>query len=326
MPLANNPGWYTLSIVVPCYNEEASLPLFYDRLSAVTGDLPEARLELILVDDGSADGTLAAARALRERDPRVRVLAFSRNFGKEAAMLAGMAAASGDLIAVMDADLQDPPSLLPEMIRAVREEGWDCAAARRVSRKGEPPIRSFFARRFYRLINKLSRTEIADGARDFRVMTRQVVEAILSLPEVNRFSKGIFSWVGFRTKWVEYENVARVAGETKWSFWRLFLYSLDGIVAFSTLPLSIASVAGLVFCLASFVMILVIIVKTLIWGDPVGGWPSLVCILFFISGIQLFCMGILGQYLSKTYLEAKRRPLYILREDSGKPESSKEKE
>ena len=253
-------------------------------------------------------------RMLQKQDVRVHYVLFSRNFGKEAALYAGLEQASGDYVCVIDADLQDPPSLLPEMYAAIVQQGYDCVATRRVTRKGEPPIRSFFARCFYKLINKMSKTEIVDGARDFRLMTRQMVQAMLSLSEVNRFSKGLFGWVGFRTKWIAYENVERVAGQTKWSFWRLFLYSLEGIVAFSTVPLAIASIFGLLFCLIAFVMILVIILKTLIWGDPVSGWPSLVCIIFFVGGIQLFCLGIVGQYLSKMYLETKKRPIYIAKE------------
>ena len=242
-------------------------------------------------------------------------LSFSRNFGKEAAIYAGLQHAKGDFVVLMDADLQDPPALLDEMYTAITEEGYDSVATRRVSRKGEPPIRSFFARMFYKLINKISKADIVDGARDYRLMTRQMVDAILSMSEYNRFSKGIFGWVGFRTKWLAYENVERVAGETKWSFWKLFLYSMEGIIAFSTTPLALASVFGFLLCLVAVVAVLFIIVRTLVWGDPVSGWPSLVCIITFIGGIQLFCMGILGQYLAKTYLETKKRPIYILREE-----------
>lgn len=229
-------------------------------------------------------------------------------------MLAGLEAATGDFVALMDADLQDPPSLLPELYRAVTEEGYDCAATRRTTREGEPPIRSFFARMFYRIINKISDADIVDGARDYRLMRRRVVDAILSMREYNRFSKGIFGWVGFKTKWVPFVNVERVAGETKWSFWKLFLYSLEGIVAFSTVPLALASVLGVLLCLAAFVFIVVVLVKTLAFGDPVGGWPSMMCVILFLGGVQLLCIGILGQYLSKTYLETKRRPVYLVRE------------
>lgn len=305
-----------LSIVVPCYNEEENIPAFYREVRAAAASLPGVETEYLFVDDGSADGTLAAVKKLAAEDRAVRWLSFSRNFGKEAALYAGLEHANGDLIAVMDADLQDPPALLPELLAAVRE-GYDCAAVRRVDRKGEPPIRSFCARQFYKLINKMSDTEIVDGARDFRLMTRRMVEAVLSVGEYNRFSKGIFSWVGFRTKWVETENLPRAAGETKWSFLQLVLYALDGIVAFSTAPLAIASVLGLILCGVSGLAIVFIIVRELIWRGSAYGWASLVCIILLIAGIQLFCMGILGQYLSKTYLETKRRPIYILREQGG---------
>ena len=302
-----------LSIVVPCYNEEAAIPLFYAACAPQADALP-VETEWWFVDDGSRDGTLAQMKALRQRDPRVHYLSFSRNFGKEAAMFAGLEAAQGDYVAVMDADLQDPPELLSQMLSGVRSGEVDCVATRRVTRKGEPRLRSFFARAFYRLINRISKTEVVDGARDFRLMARPMVDAILSLREVSRFSKGIFSWVGFRTRWLEYENVRRVAGETKWSFWKLLIYSLDGIIGFSTAPLAIASVMGIAFCLLAFVLILFFLIKTLIWGDPVAGFPAMICIILMLGGIQLFCIGILGQYLSKTYLETKRRPIYIARE------------
>lgn len=306
-----------LSIIVPCFNEEATVESFYARTSAVCAALPEIRVEYIFVDDGSRDQTLPLLKKLAEGDSAVRWLALSRNFGKEGAMFAGLEHARGDLVAVMDADLQDPPALLPELLETVRGGGYDCAAVRRVDRKGEPPIRSWFARQFYKIINKMSKTEIVDGARDFRLMTRQMVDAILRLTEYNRFSKGIFSWVGFRTKWVETVNVERSGGESKWSFFKLLVYALDGIIAFSTAPLAIASVLGLVLCAASFFAILFVIVRQLVWGGSAFGWPSLVCIILFIAGIQLFCMGILGQYLAKTYLEVKKRPIYILREEGG---------
>ncbi|MEA4999387.1 MAG: glycosyltransferase family 2 protein [Candidatus Limiplasma sp.] len=302
-----------LSIIVPCYNEEESIPLFYQACAQAVAALP-VETEWWFVDDGSTDGTLAQFRALHAADARVHYLTFSRNFGKEAAMFAGLEAATGDLAAVMDVDLQDPPELLAGMLEGIQTEGYDCVATRRVTRQGEPRLRSFFARSFYHLINRISKTEVVDGARDFRLMTRQMVDAILSMREVSRFSKGIFSWVGFRTKWLEYENVQRAAGETKWSFWKLLLYSLDGIIAFSTAPLAIASITGMIFCLLAFVLILYFFIKTLIWGDPVAGFPAMICIILFLGGIQLFCIGILGQYLSKTYLETKRRPLYILKE------------
>ena len=303
----------TISIVVPCLNEQEAIPLFYDAFLRETAAMDVA-FEFWFIDDGSTDGTMDALRALRKADERVHFISFSRNFGKESAMYAGMQAATGAYVAIMDVDLQDPPSLLPDMLHGIRNEGYDCVATRRVTRKGEPKVRSFFACAFYRLINRISKTQIVDGARDFRLMTRQMVESILSLGEVSRFSKGIFSWVGYRTKWLEYENVERVAGETKWSFWKLLLYSIDGIIGFSTAPLAIASVVGVLFCLVAFVLILYFFFKTLIWGDPVAGFPATICIILLLGGIQLFCVGILGQYLSKTYLETKRRPIYIARE------------
>ena len=304
-----------LTVIVPCYNEEENVPLFYRELMENQDFFAErgVELELLYVDDGSGDGTVAAVRRLREEDGRVHLLSLSRNFGKEAAMYAGLEHAGGDYVVVMDVDLQDPPSLLPEMFSWL-EEGYASVATRRVSRKGEPPVRSLFARMFYRLMKKISRTEIMDGARDYRLMTRQMVDAILSMPEYNRFSKGIFGWVGFRTKWLEFENVERAKGESKWSFWKLFLYSLDGIAAFSTVPLMLASVMGVFFCVVAFLMIVFIIVRKLLFGDPVSGWPSLVCIILMTSGVQFFCTGILGQYLAKTYMEVKRRPIYLVRE------------
>lgn len=303
-----------ISIVVPCYNEEEALPLFYQEATRVAGEMSGIDFEFVFIDDGSRDNTLSVLRRLAAADRRVRFVSFSRNFGKEAGMLAGLEAATGDYVALMDADLQDPPALLPELYRAVTEEGYDCAATRRTTRAGEPPIRSFFARLFYRLIHKISDAGIVDGARDYRLMRRAVVDAILSMREYNRFSKGIFGWVGFRTKWIPFVNVERVAGETKWSFWKLFRYSLEGIVAFSTVPLALASVLGVLLCLIAFVFILVVLVKTLAFGDPVGGWPSMICVILFLGGVQLLCIGILGQYLSKTYLETKRRPIYLVRE------------
>ena len=306
-----------LSIVVPCYNEQEALPYFYKEICRVAEEMKAshgADFEFIFVDDGSRDNTLAIARELHKQDERVRYISFSRNFGKEAGILAGLEASKGDYVAMMDADLQDPPALLPQMLDALLEEDYDCAATRRTNRKGEPPIRSFFARMFYKIINRLSDADIVDGARDYRLMRRRMVDAILALPEYNRFSKGIFGWVGFKTKWLEYVNVERVAGETKWSFWKLFLYSLEGIVAFTTAPLALASLIGIIFCVLAFVMILFIIVRTLLFGDPTSGWPSMVCIIFLCSGVQLFCMGVLGQYLAKTYMEVKHRPVYIVRE------------
>lgn len=308
-----------ISLIVPCYNEEEALPLFYAEAAREAGEMAKshgADFEFIFVDDGSTDGTLAAAKALRARDDRVRYLSFSRNFGKEAAIFAGLQAAKGDYAALLDADLQDPPALLPQMLDALLSGEYDCAATRRTTRKGEPPVRSFFARLFYRLIHRMSDTEIVDGARDFRLMSRRVVDAVLSLGEYNRFSKGIFGWVGFRTKWFSYENIERAAGKTKWSFWKLFRYSIEGIVGFSTAPLAVAALLGLLFCVLALVMIVFIILRTLIFGDPTSGWPSLVCIILLCSGVQLFCVGVLGEYLAKTYLEVKRRPLYLLRESS----------
>ena len=306
-----------ISLIVPCYNEEEAMPLFYKEASRVAAEMKTshgADFEFIFVDDGSRDGTLRVARELHTQDDRVRYVSFSRNFGKEAAMYAGFQNCTGDYAAVMDADMQDPPSLLPEMYQALQSGEYDSVATRRVTRKGEPPIRSFFARCFYKLINRISDADIVDGARDFRLMTRQMVDAILSMTEYNRFSKGIFGWVGFRTKWLPYENVERVAGETKWSFWKLFLYSLEGITAFSTAPLAIASIAGILLCIVALLFVCVVLVKTLAFGDAVGGWPSMMCVILFLGGVQLFCMGILGQYLAKTYLETKKRPIYIVQE------------
>lgn len=307
-----------LSVIVPCYNEEENVRDFYDELCRNADFFREKQveLEILYVDDGSRDRTVLEVKKLHEEDERVRLISFSRNFGKEAAIYAGLQKCRGDLAVLMDADLQDPPSLLPEMYAYI-EQGYDSVATRRVTRKGEPVIRSFFARMFYKLMNKISRTEIVDGARDYRLMTRQVVDAILSMTEYNRFTKGIFGWVGYETKWLEYENVERRKGETKWSFWKLFLYSLEGIMAFSTVPLTIASVAGVFFCLVAFIIIIVTIVRKLVFGDPTSGWPSLVCIIMMVSGVQLFCLGIVGQYLSKTYMEVKRRPIYLVREEIG---------
>ncbi len=304
-----------LSIIVPCYNEEESLPIFYETVHDMEDEIASVELEFVFVDDGSRDRTLEIARQLHEKDPRVHYVSFSRNFGKEAGIYAGLEHAKGDYVVIMDADLQDPPAMLPEMLSHIESGQYDRVATRRVDRKGEPPIRSWFARRFYHLMNKISSADIVDGARDYQMMTRKVVDAILAMGEYNRFSKGIFGWVGFKSKWLEFENVERVAGETKWSFWKLFIYAIDGIVAFSTAPLIIASVFGLIMCLVAFVFILVIIIRTLAFGDPTGGWPSMVCIILLVSGIQLLCMGILGQYLAKTYLETKNRPKYLVQEE-----------
>jgi len=303
-----------ISLIIPCYNEEQALPFLYEELVRVSEKMNAQEFEFIFINDGSRDRTVEVIKSLHAKDKRVRYISFSRNFGKEAAILAGLKASKGDYVAMIDADLQDPPMLLEEMYHGIKNEGYDCVATRRDDRKGEPAVRSFFARQFYQLINKISDTKLVDGARDFRLMSRQMVDAIIELPEYNRFSKGIFQWVGFNTKWISYENVERVAGETKWSFWGLFFYSLEGIIAFSTRPLAIASFFGILFCFISIIMICFIIAKTLIWDDPVAGYPSTICIIFFIGGIQLFCLGILGQYLSKTYLETKHRPVYIVKE------------
>lgn len=305
-----------LSIVVPCYNEDLAVSKFYDEVVKVCEEMEKrwvVEFEFVFVDDGSRDRTLAVIEDLHEKDSRVKFVSFSRNFGKEAALLAGLEYAKGDFVATMDVDLQDPPALLPEMYGAVENGEYDSAGARRVSRKGEPPIRSFFARIYYRLINRLSKVEMIDGVRDFRVMSRKMVDAVIGMPEYNRYSKGIFSFVGFKTKWVEFEHVDRVAGETHWSFWKLFLYGIEAICAFSTVPLVLSAVLGLLFCFIAFVMIIVIIVKTLAFGDPVGGWPSLICAVLMMGGLQMMALGVMGQYLAKTYLETKRRPIYIVR-------------
>lgn len=303
-----------LSVVVPCYNEEAVLPVFYQEVTKIATRMEkEVEFEFVFVDDGSSDGTLAEIEKLAASDKRVRFVSFSRNFGKEAGLLAGLEYAKGDFVATMDADLQDPPSLLPRMYDYVRDDEYDCVGTRRVNRAGEPPIRSFFARIFYKLINKMSKIEMVDGARDFRLMSRQMVNAIISMPEYNRYSKGLFSFVGFKTKWLEYENVQRAAGETHWSFWKLFVYAIDGICAFSTVPLVVAAVLGLVFCLVAFIMVIIIVVKTIIYGDPVGGWPSMICVVLMMGGLQLLALGVIGEYLAKMYLETKRRPVYIVR-------------
>lgn len=303
-----------ISVIVSCYNEEQTIPYFYEAISKVSKKMSYLDFEYIFVDDGSTDKTLDVIKGYSKKDKRIRYVSFSRNFGKEAAMFAGLEASFGDYVTLMDADLQDPPELLEDMYKSIDEDGYDCVGTRRVTRKGEPPIRSFFARLFYKLINKMSKIEMVDGARDYRLMKRCVVDAIISMKEYNRYSKGIFSFVGFKTKWIEYENIERVAGETKWSFWKLFIYALEGITAFSTAPLVISAVLGIVFCVISFILVLVIIIKTLVFGDPVSGWPSMICIILFLSGIQLFSIGIIGQYLSKTYLETKKRPIYIIKE------------
>lgn len=305
-----------LSVIVPCYNEEENIEAFYTELMKneaffASKDLD---LEVLYIDDGSKDRTVENIRKLKEKDGRVRLISFTRNFGKESAMYAGLEKAKGDYAVIMDVDLQDPPALLPEMFSYL-EEGYDSVATRRVSRKGEPPVRSFFARCFYKLMKHISKTEIMDGARDYRLMTRQMVDAILQMQEYNRFTKGIYGWVGFRTKWIEYENIERMKGETKWNFWKLLLYSIEGITAFSTMPLMFASLMGVIFCLLAFALILITIFRKAVFGDPVSGWPSLVCIISLISGVQLFCLGILGQYLAKTYMEVKKRPIYLVKEE-----------
>ena len=302
-----------ISIIVPCYNEQEALPFFHEEVSRVLKEIGED-YELLFVNDGSKDDTLKELKALSTKDPHVIYLSFSRNFGKEAAMYAGFCNAKGDYIAVMDADLQDPPALLPEMLKMLETDEYDSVATRRVSREGEPPIRSWFARRFYDIMNRISESDIVDGARDFRLMKKSMVDAIVAMGEYNRFSKGLFGWVGFRTYWMPYENVERVAGETKWNFWKLFKYAIDGIINFSHVPLSIASWFGTVMTFLSFLALAFIIVRRLIFGDPVAGWPSMVCIIFLVSGVQLFCLGIVGEYLAKTYLETKHRPIFILKE------------
>ncbi len=307
-----------LTVIVPCFNEEEALPIYYKEMCKVMDQMKDVEIELLFVDDGSSDHTLFVMKDLHMLDARCSYLSFSRNFGKEAAIYAGLKHAAGDYVAVMDVDLQDPPGLLPEMYRILEEDGYDSVATKRSTRTGEPKLRSFLSESFYKFINKISKTEIVNGARDYRLMKRNMVDAVLDMSEYNRFSKGIFEWVGFRTKWLEFENVERSAGDTKWSLKKLFFYSLEGITGFSVAPLSLASVIGVLFCLLSFVLIGVIVVRTLIWGDPVSGWPSLVCIVFLVGGIQLLCTGIVGQYLSKTYLETKHRPIYILKDSSDK--------
>lgn len=303
------------SCIVPCFNEEEVIPLYYEEMQKVRKQ-EEGKIdfEIIFIDDGSKDKTLEVIKKLSEQDECIHYVSFSRNFGKEAAMYAGFEHANGEYVVTMDVDLQDPPHLIPEMIRCIEEEGYDSVATRRVTRKGEPPIRSFFARRFYGLINKISDADIVDGARDFRMMKRDMVNAILSMPEYNRFTKGIFGWVGFKTKWIEFENVERAAGETKWSFWKLFRYALEGVIAFSTVPLTIVSLIGVIVCIIAFLFLLFVVIRAVIFGDPVAGWPSLICVISFLSGIQLLGIGVVGMYLSKTYLETKKRPIYIKKE------------
>mgnify|MGYP000773742126 CR=1 FL=1 len=304
-----------VNLIVPCYNEAEALPLFKDELNKVIQTLDQYTFEILLINDGSTDTTLSVMKEICDTDSHYKYISFSRNFGKEAAMYAGFCNSDGDYAAIMDADMQDPPALLPDMLHCLETEDYDSVATRRVSRIGEPKIRSFFARNFYKLINKISDADVVDGARDFRLMKREMVDSIVAMCEYNRFSKGIFGWIGFKTKWLEYENVERAKGETKWNFWKLLVYSLDGITAFSTAPLLIASFVGVLFCIIAFLMIIFIIVRKLIFGDPVSGWPSLVCIILMTSGVQFFCTGILGQYLAKAYMEVKRRPIYLVKEE-----------
>lgn len=308
-----------LSVIVPCFNEEKALPFFYEEITKLT--LP-VEVELIFVDDGSHDGTLKVVQQYARADERVKYISFSRNFGKEAAIYAGLENARGDYAVIMDADLQDPPALFPEMLRVVMEEGYDSAATRRVTRKGEPPIRSMFARLFYKLMNCISKTDVVDGARDYRIMNRPFIDALLSMGEYNRFSKGLFGWVGFQTKWIEFENVERVAGETKWSFWKLVAYAVEGVVAFSTAPLVFSAIVGVLLALVAFLAIIFIVVRKLLFGDPVAGWASNVTISLFLGGIQLFFIGVLGEYLSKMYLEVKKRPIYIVRSSNMEKDGS----
>ncbi len=309
-----------ISIIVSCYNEEKTVNILIDKLEEVAQDevFKDVEFEYVFVNDGSKDETLNILKKMSDEKKNVRYISFSRNFGKEAAMLAGLEYATGDYFALMDADLQDPPELLREMYISIKTEDYDCIATRRVTRKGEPLLRSFFSRTFYKLINKMTDFEMVDGARDYGLMTKQVRDSIISMKEYNRYYKGLFAFVGFKKKWIEYENVERVAGETKWSFWKLFKYALEGITAFTTTPLAIASVIGLLFCLISGIAIIFIIIKTLVYGDATSGWPSLACIIMFMGGIQLLSLGIIGQYLSKTYLEVKNRPIYIIREHDNK--------
>lgn len=300
-----------ISLIVPCFNEEESLPIFYEETVKVLKTM-DVDYELLVIDDGSKDRTLEVARELAKKDPNLKYVSFSRNFGKEAAMYAGFCNAKGDYTAVMDADMQDPPSLLPQMFEILEGGEYDSVATRRVTRKGESKVRSWFARMFYKIINKISSADIVDGARDFRLMKREMVDAILSMSEYNRFSKGIFGWIGFKTYWLPFENVERVAGTTKWNFWGLFKYAISGIVNFSEYPLHIASVFGILMTAIAFFMLLFVIIRKLIFGDPVAGWASTMCVIIFIGGIQLLCLGIMGEYIGKTYMETKKRPQYIV--------------
>ena len=303
-----------VNLIVPCYNEAEALPLFKDELNKVIQTLDQYTFEILLINDGSTDTTLSVMKEICDTDSHYKYISFSRNFGKEAAMYAGFCNSDGDYAAIMDADMQDPPALLPDMLHCLETEDYDSVATRRVSRIGEPKIRSFFARNFYKLINKISDADVVDGARDFRLMKREMVDSIVAMCEYNRFSKGIFGWIGFKTKWLEYENVNRIAGETKWSFWGLFKYAVDGIINFSETPMSLASGLGIFLTIFSFLMVIFIIIRKEIFGDPVAGWPSLACIIIFIAGLQFLCMGIMGKYIAETYLEVKNRPHYIVSE------------
>ena len=305
-----------LSLIIPCYNEEEALPAFYAEVDRISALLEGYELEMLFIDDGSKDKTLDTLKGFAEKDERVKYLSFSRNFGKEAAMYAGFCNATGDLVAVMDADMQDPPALLPQMLKILEEEDYDSVATRRVTRKGEPKIRSFFARRFYKMMGRISDVDLVDGARDFRLMKRKLVDAIVSMGETNRFSKGIFGWIGFKTYWLEYENVERVAGQSKWNFWKLVKYSMEGLTNFSDAPLKIASWSGIFFTFIAIVAMLVVFIRALAFGDAVAGWPSTICIILFVGGIQLFCLGMIGQYISKIFRETKKRPIYIISESN----------
>ncbi len=303
----------SLAIIVPCYNEQEALPLFYKEATRVLEKL-NYDYKLLLVNDGSKDHTLEIMKSIAQKDEHVKYLSFSRNFGKEAAMYAGFCNANADYVCVMDADMQDPPSLLPEMLEILHTQDYDSVATRRKNREGEPPIRSWFARRFYEIINRISDADIVDGARDFRLMKRDMVDAIVSMTEYNRFSKGIFGWIGFKTYWLSYDNVERVAGETKWNFWKLTKYAIDGIINFSQTPLSAVSWFGVLMTAISFIMLLIVVGRRMIYGDPVAGWASTICVIIFIGGLQLFCLGVIGQYISKMYLETKQRPHFIISE------------
>ena len=303
-----------LLIILPCYNEEETIPVFYREINKLSQEFHEQDFEFLFIDDGSKDNTLSIIKNLSINDNRVHYISFSRNFGKEAAMYAGFCNALGDYVTIIDADLQDPPSLIPEMYKYVSSGEYDSAATRRSNRKGEPPMRSLFAKLFYCIINKISDADIVDGARDFRLMSRKMVNAIVGMSEYNRFSKGIFGWIGFKTKWISYENIERVAGETKWSFWKLLKYSISGIVNFSEAPLMVSSIAGIISCIISIIFVVIIVIRKILFGDPVNGWASLASIILFMGGVQLMCIGVIGQYLAKTYMETKKRPIYIVRE------------